>query len=125
MGLYDDLQSDISSAFNADLADAVKVIELKVETVTGYNAALGAQTSTFATYETRGVVTKSEIEKDSDATMSEGYVDILILDSEKTVVSFEMEMDVIVDGVTYEIKGLSLDPAGATHTLTCRPKNAN
>ena len=124
MGLYDDLQSDISSAFNADLADAVKVIELKVETVTGYSPTSGP-TSVFASYETRGVVTKSEIEKGSDATMSEGYVDILILDSEKTVVSFEMEMDVIVNGVTYEIKGLSLDPAGATHTLTCRPKNAN
>ena len=123
MGLYDEIQKDISSAFDGDLADTVKVITIRVETVTGYNAALGAPSSTFASYETRGVVTESESEKDSDASMSEGSIDVLILDSEKTVDSFEMEMNVIVEGTTYEINGISVDAAGATHILTCRPKD--
>ena len=122
MGLYDEIQKDISSAFDGDLSDAVKSIELKVETVSGYSPSTGP-ISTFKIYETRGVVTKSETEKDSDASMREGSIDVLILDSEKTVDSLEMEMDVVIAGVTYEINGISSDPAGATHTLTCRPKN--
>ncbi len=123
MGLYDDLQDDISSAFDGDLSDAVKAIELKVETVGGYDPLLGP-TSTFSSYETRGVVTKSEVYKNSNAALSEGYIDVLILDSEKVIDDFVMEMDVVVGGKTYEVKGIEVDPAGATHTLTCRPKNA-
>ena len=125
MGLYADLQSSISTAFNGDLSDAVKEITISHTVSSTYDAATGSQVAEVLTYDTRGVVSKNEASKESDSTMSEGIVDVLILDSEKEVDQFVIGMDVLVGTTTYEVNGLEIDPVGATHTLTCRPKNAN
>lgn len=125
MGLYDDLQDDLVIAFNGDLSDAVKSITISQTIVSGYDAATGTQTSTSSIYETRGVVAKNESDKDSDSVMREGLADILILDREKAVPYFDIEMDVFVGDDKYTINGLETDPVGATHTLTCRLKNAS
>jgi len=125
MGLYDDIQNDIAEAFNDDLSDTVKSVTISKTIVTGYDAAAGEQVSTTQSYETRGIIIQDEESKGSDETMVEGIVNLLILDSEKSIDSFKIGMDIIIDNNIYEIKGLKPDPAGATHTLRCRPKYAN
>ena len=124
MGLYADIQKDISEAFDNDLSDAVKSVEIIHETISDYNTTTGAPVVESLSYDTRGVVIDNNSERGSDNTLSEGEIEILILDSEKEVDKFIIGMDAVIGDDIYEIKGIMIDPAGATHTLKCRPKNA-
>ena len=125
MGLYADIQKDIGEALDDDLSDAVKSVTIVHETISDYDTATGTPVVESLSYDTRCIVIDSDAERGSDNTLSEGDIEVLILDSEKEVDKFIIGMDVIIGDDTYEIKGLMVDPAGATHTLKCRPKNAS
>jgi len=120
VGLYNDLQTDLAKAFDSDLSDAVIPISIVSETVSSYDPVLGQQVSTKTTVETRGVAIKDAFGQDPDDPLKVGFLSFLILDSEKKVDKFEIDMEVTVRDESYIIAGVSLDPASAAHTIVCR-----
>jgi len=123
MGLYTDLQADLKSAFDGDLSDATDTLVITMENVSAYDPALGQPVSTTESFSMRCVVLKDLIGQDPDDPLKSDELLILVLDSEKTVDSFAVEMEVAIRGAKYEINGLAIDPVSATHTLKCRKKS--
>jgi len=121
MGLYADLQTDISDAFDNDLVDAVKTLTLIREDTGVYNPATGSPDITTSEYIMRCVVTSDKTGENLDNDSSLDAVEILILDSDKTVSEFKLGDTVTIDDLyDYVVSGLETDPVSATHTLICR-----
>lgn len=122
MGIYSDLQDDLKDAFDGDLFDATDTLVIKKETVLSYDTVLGAQVSTTETFSMRCIMLKDLTGQDADDPVRSDEAMILVLDSEKTVDKFELEMEVEIRDSKYEVKGISIDPVKATHMLKCRRK---
>ena len=120
MGLYSDLQTDISDAFYGDLLDATKTLTVTKKVVGAYDPALGTAPITKTVNTMRCVVVSDNVGEKLDEYTSTDEVIVLVLDSDKTVTTFDLGDGVNVDGSDYLIKGVGKDPAGVAHTIKCR-----
>lgn len=121
MGIYQDIQTDLKEAMNGDLADVVATLIVTEEvSSTSYNPVGGVVSSTPVTYTMDCIIMgDSEENKDGEDTTTD-FVELLVLDSQKTVSEFKPGMKATVRNTDYEIGKVEIDPAGATHTLKCR-----
>lgn len=120
MGIYQDIQTDIREAMNGDLADAVAVLTITDSPDPSYNPVGGVITNTSVVYTMDCIIiTDHEENKDGEDTSTD-FVELLVLDSDKTVTEFKPDMKATVRGTDYQIGKVDIDPVGATHTLKCR-----
>lgn len=119
MGLYSELQEDLVEAFDDDLSDAVATLTVTIITQGAYDPATGDTPSTPVDYTMRCIVIKDVVGEEPDEPDSTDNVQLLVLDSEKTV-DFKTDMKVNVRDSDYEIAGIKVDPVSATHILKCR-----
>jgi len=125
MGIYSDIQADMKEAMSDDLLDAVASLVVTEEvTSTAYDPSAGvgdaAVSSTPVIYTMDCIVLGNHTENKDGKDTTTDFADFLVLDSLKTVTEFIAGMKVTVRGKNYEIGKIEIDPAGATHTLTCR-----
>ena len=120
MGIYSDLQADLSEAFSGDLLDATTTLSIVEESVGTYNPATGSPTITETTSIMRCVRLDYGIGENMEDDTSTDFTKILVLDSEKTVAKFSIGVKAILDGFDYIVKGVSIDPTKSSHTLKLR-----
>ena len=112
MGLYSSISEALKEAFDTDLADAVKVVELVLVTQT-YDPANDIPNETITKIATRGVV------EPVDNSMVDGEV-IRIADTTFTILQSELAAiptvaDAIeVGGLSYSLNTVLADPADVT-----------
>ena len=121
MGLYQDIQDDVTEAMAGDLADAVAILVI-TESVssTAYNPVGGTVTSTPVQYTMECIVMGDDEEKKDEEDYSTDYVKLLILDSKRTIPEFKVGMKATVRQADYTIGKITIDPVGATYVLKCR-----
>jgi hypothetical protein len=118
MGLRDDIQKDIASAFDTDLADAVK--SCSYDTVTSsYNATTGENQETRVTYLTRGVWDKVAKARLQDANIKPTDAEVTILQNELSVKP-DTNGYLVLSGESYLVLTVEADPADATWVLVAR-----
>ncbi len=122
MGLYSEIQYDLTQAFENDLLDAVRTIT--VYTVSGevYDDITMKNVITYSPDDVRAVKVKDVIGENIDSSTSSNIAEFIIIDADKisSGVIFELEKK-ITDGTnTYKIEGIEQDPAEASWVLTCR-----
>ena len=119
MGMYDDIQADLKEAALGDLADAVAILTVTVDTLGAYDPTIDSYTKTTLTSTMDCFVTETKTNDNVDESDNEGDATVIVLDSNKTV-EFKIGLKVIVRNVNYQISEIVVDGAGATHTLTLR-----
>lgn len=125
MGVYLDIQTDMKEAMAGDLADAVATLTI-TESVssTTYDPTAGvgsaAVAATPVVYTMDCIIPGDEQEEKDMSDTSMDFVEILVLDSMKTLEVFKPGMKANVRDTDYEIGKVEIDPVGATHTLKCR-----
>jgi len=117
MGLRSEIQNDLAAAFDGDLADAVKTINL-IKITNDYSTDTGLDTPTETLYATRGVLS-SYIRELFDTGVEPSDKNILILTNELDAIP---EIDDYIDysSTRYKIIKVKDDPADATWELQCR-----
>lgn len=120
MGIYSDLTKDLTDAFNGDLADAIVSLVISVSTVSDYDPVLGKPVETTKTTTIRGVKLKDNIGEHIDEPIDSDEMVVMVLDAEKIIDEFKLEMSIDVGDRTFKIKGVKIDPAGVTHTIKLR-----
>lgn len=122
MGIYTDITESLVAEFNGDLADAVKAVTVTEFGTPVYDPITGTNSPSETVYVTRGVPTVNVEGDIMDENNRTNVIELLILDFEKQVTEFKVGMKILVDGFTqtYKVSGVSIDPAGVTHTLQCR-----
>lgn len=119
MGLYDTISTEIATAMEADLSDAVVDFTFTVFTTTSYDIDLGAPIETEATKIIRGFVVKYVVGEMIDVAPVKDIATLLIMSSDATI-DFEVDMQVNFYGKDFKISGVSRDPVKATWKLQCR-----
>lgn len=121
MGLYDDLITDITAAFDDDLSDAVKDITIIEFGDPVYDPITGTNTPIETSYPTRGVVTSLSQEDIKDKPTLKNGVSVLILDSEKKVTEFKNGSKILIETYpqAYKLNFHDQDPANVSHTIMC------
>lgn len=121
MGLYDDLITKITTAFNGKLADAMTDVTIIEFGDPSYDAVAGTNTPIETSYSTRAVRSSISEEDIRDEPTLKNGVTLLILDSEKQVTDFKIGTKILLgsDPQTYKIIYTNSDPANVTHTLKC------
>lgn len=125
MGIYQDVQTDMREAMDGDLSDAVAVLVVAEEvTSTTYDPTAGvgdAAVDSVPNVYTMDCIIMEDHEENKDLKdTSTDFVELLILDSDKTIPVFKPGMKATVRDTDYEIGKVDIDPVGATHTLKCR-----
>lgn len=120
MGIYSDLTKELTDAFNGDLADAIVSLVISVSTVSDYDPVLGKPVETTKTTTIRGVKLKDNIGEHIDEPIDSDEMVVMVLDAEKSIDAFKLEMSIEVDGRAFKINGVKIDPVGATHTIKLR-----
>jgi len=122
VGLLQDIQTSVGTAFDGVLADAVRDVEIVDVSGSDYDPGSGAVVPSEVRYPTRAVVeayTALEI-ADSGGALTEKDLRLTIIQNEVAVdVTTEMLL-VTGDGRERRIAALSEDPAKATYTLQAR-----
>lgn len=122
MGIYQDIQDDLKEAMLDDLADAVAVLVVteEVSSMT-YNPVGGVPTIALPeVYTMNCIVMKDHEEKKDGEDTTTDFVELLVLDTDKTIDVFKPGMKANVRNTDYQIGKVGIDPVGATHTLKCR-----
>lgn len=122
MGLYSDLQNDIIEAFNNDLLDATRTIQVKVITGETYDEITMKNVPVSISKDVRAVKLDDEEDEIIDSSSNLNMSKFLIMDYDKITsgIEFELEQEIIDGNDSYKIKGISQDPAKASWILTCR-----
>lgn len=121
MGIYQDIQDELKEAMKDDLLDAVAILTVtEEESSTTYNPVGGVVSSTPIVYTMNCIILDDEEENKDGEDTSVDFIELLILDSDKTVPKFKTRMKVTVRETNYEIGKIEIDPVGATHTIKCR-----
>jgi hypothetical protein len=122
MGIYQDIQTDMREAMNGDLSDAVATLVITEEVSSGVYDPLigGGMTYTPVIYTMDCIVLGDHEENKDGEDTSTDFVELLILDSDKTIPEFKPGMKATVRNTDYETGKVEIDPVGATHTLKCR-----
>lgn len=123
MGLRDDIQADLASAYNTDLADAVTAFTgSRVVTSGTYDPVIGGYPSTTLTYSGRGVMggyKTLEIDNQNvyatDVKLS-GVLQNELIDSEGAAV--QPQVDDLIAGM--KVVSVGQDPAGAQWQIQLR-----
>jgi len=119
MGLYEDVQNSLGKAFDSDLLDAVRIIQFVVVT-DSYDDGTMVNTITETITDVRAVVSSDfEGERIDDATLNNN-IKILVIDSDRNNVDFEVDMIIKDEGSTYKLKAFNPDPAKASWTIYAR-----
>lgn len=120
MGLRLDIQTDVASAFDTDLSDAVRTLTLKHITSTAFNPATGVDVPTYVNYTSRGVF-DNLTEVDLVETPL-GLVDTKVIILQNEIDAAPALDDQIVDsnGDIYRILKFGEDPAKCIYELGCR-----
>jgi len=118
MGLYQDIDQAIKQAFDTDLFDAVKTVELVLVTQ-NYDPANDTPNEAITKVSTRAVVGTV------DNSMVDGEV-VQLHDTEFTILQSELAAtpklaDAIeVDGISFSLNTIIADPADVTWTIIGR-----
>ena len=121
MGLYQDIQNDVSEAMAGDLLDAVaSLVVTESVSSTAYNPVGGTVSNTPVQYTMDCIVMDDDEEKKDEEDYSTDYVKLLILDSKRTIPEFKVGMKATVRESDYTIGKVTIDPVGATYVLKCR-----
>lgn len=121
MGIYDEIQTELSEAFDSteELNDAVITFTVTQFGTSTYNPTTGVNTRTENTQSCRGVeILNLTGEHIDEPTISDG-IKLLVLDSEKPF-AFDIGMKVVTSNGEFKISAISPDPAYSTWTLSCR-----
>lgn len=119
MGLYQDLQDEVIAAFNTDLADATRTINV-IQYVETYDEDTMTNTRTPTAIPVRVVkLINKEGEILDDPTLKD-IAKFLVMDSEINGAEFYIGMSIVDDSYQYKLEGYSTDPANASWELVCR-----
>jgi len=118
MGLYDDLQTDLTEAWNNDLSDAVVDIEFTILSAPVYDPSTGVSTPTEVVHTMRGIVLINETKEITQEPNRTHDLEIIILDVDKTE-DFVIDTKVTYNGGDYKISEYEVDPVTASHTIKC------
>lgn len=119
MGIYQDIQKDVKYAFDNDLSDATRYVNI-ITITDSYDKVTMKSTQTETSISVRAVVMSDfESERVDEPTRWNNYK-ILVLDSERNGVTFEPD-SIIEDGLDrFKIVSRDQDPAKATWTVYAR-----
>ncbi len=122
MGIYQDIQDEVKDAMNNDLSDATATLTVFEEIKSlVYDPIAGAgATYTPVKYIMDCIILGDKEEKKDEADTNTQYINLLILDSMKTIDEFKTGLKILVRGNNYEIGKVEIDPTGATYELSCR-----
>lgn len=119
MGLYEDVNRDLSDAFNTDLLDAVRIIQFIVVT-DSYDDETMINTTTETPTDVRAVVSSDfEGERIDEAPLTNS-IKILVIDSDRNSVEFKVDMIIKDNTATYKLRAFNPDPAKASWTIYAR-----
>ncbi len=118
MGLAEDIQNDLTEAFNDDLADAYKTFIAERNISSTYDTSLGQIVNSVDSKTFKGVVLKDKIGSVLDEEESIFDLRLLVLDIDKPF-DFELEQKITFNSTDYKIVGIIKDPVIATWTLDC------
>jgi len=119
MGLYNDIQTDLSSAFEGDLLDATRTVQFVTYTNV-YNDTTMQNTLTESSTDVRAVKISSYEGENIDEPTKNDSVKYLVIDSDRNGVGFELDMKIVDGSDNYKVTGISTDPAGASWTISGR-----
>lgn len=122
MGIYADIQADLKEAMDDDLADAVATLTI-IETAssTTYDPSAGEVLNVPVIGIMRCLIVDADLESEiaPDSDSSKNDIEVLVLDSEKTI-DFKTGVTANVRDKDYEVMRYKIDPVGATHNLELR-----
>jgi len=124
MGIYNNIQIDMKEAMDDDLKDATATLTItETESSNTYDPINGTVSSTPIINTMRCIIVGPDDsdEQDPENPASTNDLEVMVLDSEKTV-TFKLGLTANVRGSDYEISKYKVDPAGATHNLNLRRK---
>jgi hypothetical protein len=119
MGIYDDIQSEISEALDNDLSDTSVPLTLVQVYSDDYDPSTGTSRKIEVETETRGVAIPVDISKIDGEALKIGDVQFLILDSELAEIP-ELGEVIQYKSEDYTITDIGRDPAESTWLLTGR-----
>jgi len=125
MGIYQDIQDDLKEAMLDDLSDAVTTLVITEEvSSTSYDPTAGVDDAAVGAlpniYIMDCIVIGDHEENKDGQDTSTDFVNVLVLDRDKTVPEFKPGMKANVRNTDYEIGKIKIDAVGATHRLKCR-----
>jgi hypothetical protein len=118
MSIRDELQSELSDAFDDDLQDAVFSIKL-IKGKISYDVSTGTNIKTGDTFNTRGIPYDINTSEIFNQALKPGDVSFIILQNELDSIP-EIDDYINYNGYTYKIIDVSKDPADATWEILCR-----
>ena len=118
MGIYEELQQDISEALSTDLADAARQITFITYTNV-YDEDLMKNVRLETTSVVRAINIKSIEGENIDVPTSNDIVQYLILDTDLAV-DLKLEMKIIDGDKEYKVSSITTDPTKSTWTVTAR-----
>lgn len=121
MGLYDDLQTDILNAFETDLLDATRTVQVYT-TSSVYDINTLQNTNTETEIDVRAVKISDFAGENVDDPSMMDFAEFLVMDADRITanVTFIIDMKLQDGSDQYKITGMNVDPAGASTTLVCR-----
>jgi len=125
MGIYQDIQDDLKEEMLSDLSDAVATLVITEEvSSTSYDPTAGvgdaAVSSVPVVYTMDCIVIGDHEEKKDGEDTTTDFINVLVLDVDKTVPEFKPGMKANVRNTDYQIGRVKIDSVGATHRLKCR-----
>lgn len=118
MGLKSDIQGDLADAFDSDLADVIKTINL-VKITDSYNTDTGLNEPTETSYPTRGVLDAYKSMEVFDTSIEPADIKAIILTNELDATP-EIDDYIEYGTIRYKILAVNADPADAHWELKCR-----
>ena len=119
MGIYSDIQDEVSNAMDTDLSDATVALVLKQLYSDDYDPATGTSRKINIETETRGIAVPVDLSLIDGEVLKIGDVQFIILDSELSELP-DLGDFIHYGGEDYEILRSERDPAGSTWQLTGR-----
>lgn len=121
MGLYDDLQKDVLEAFDGDLFDATRTVQVYTSSsVYDFNTLKNSVTEVATDIRVVKVVDRVG-ENPDDPTLTD-YAEYILMDADRITanITIQVEMKLKDGDDQYKITGIDLDPTGSAWTLMCR-----
>lgn len=117
--MYNDIQTDIKDALDNDLSDVVSDFVFKVYGQAVYNPATGTSVTPETLINVRGVIITDIQGEIADLPNTRDGVKLLIMNDDTTI-AFEVDNEVLVDGINYKLSGVKKEPGSISWLLDCR-----
>lgn len=118
MGLYADLQKDLSEAFNTDLLDAYVDFQLVTSSEGDYDTITGVNTVIETTTPFKGIDLTNIDKASLDSPANIYDLKIFVLDSDKPT-TFTKEQKINYSNISYRLMIIDTDPVKAGWVLKC------